>query len=136
LAAAVGTYGESDATRTINDVRVWERVAGEYTAQQRRDVAERSAKPKCPCGCFGGPDDCTCADGSCRCDNCPVCDPIPHARAAEAAERAESESAQEVWTDRRETAVDEALDAHDTEGDGHRAAIFTDLMFDESDGVL
>lgn len=43
LAAAVGTYGESDATRTINDVRAWERVAGEYTAQQRRDAAERTA---------------------------------------------------------------------------------------------
>jgi hypothetical protein len=43
LAAAMGTYG-TDETRTNADTAAWERVAGEYTVQQRRRSAAEKAE--------------------------------------------------------------------------------------------
>lgn len=36
LAAAMGTYGIADETRSPDDANAWEYAAGEYTAQKHR----------------------------------------------------------------------------------------------------
>lgn len=43
LAAAVGTYGTAEETRTAADANAWEYAAGEYTAQRRAQQPEDDA---------------------------------------------------------------------------------------------
>lgn len=43
LAAAMGTYGLSDETRAPADANAWEHVAGEWTAQKRRQADNAEA---------------------------------------------------------------------------------------------
>jgi len=44
LAAAMGTFGVAEETRTADDANAWERVAGEYTAQRGRRAARDEAE--------------------------------------------------------------------------------------------
>jgi hypothetical protein len=57
-----------------------------YGPMDPLDVQNVQSAPRlkrCPCGCKGGPDDCTCG-GACRCSDCPHCD-LRAAAEAEAA---------------------------------------------------
>lgn len=82
MAAATGTYGIVDDTRSPEDATAWEHVAGEYTAQ-RDAAAKRRAAYVCPCGCQRG-QSCNCGL-ECECvGDCPICDAIARANEAEA----------------------------------------------------
>lgn len=87
LAAAVGTFG-GDEERSREDVAAWERVAGEFTRQNRiranyeaRKQAEEQAAREaedsgCSCGCAddGAIQNCFCGQ-DCHCTpDCRICD--------------------------------------------------------------
>jgi hypothetical protein len=58
VAAAMGTYGVADETRTAADANAWEYAAGEYTEQRRqarRDKAEGDAEAKYVAGITTSP---------------------------------------------------------------------------------
>lgn len=82
------TVPDPDRTRgrwlhlTVTDLRATLDELGQLRAERAR-LPEPSTPPtqQCPCGCVGGPDDCTCG-GASRCGNdCLTCDPLAAIRA-------------------------------------------------------